>query len=685
MFCKNCGMQLADDAKFCGACGAVLDAAPVSEETTILDQPPVEDAAYEETVVLDQQPIEDAAYEGTVVLDQPPVEEARVAEAPVYQPTPVAPVAADNGFAQPNFEQPAKKKKWPLILGIVGGVIAVLAVVVAVFFNSISGFFIKTFGSADQYFKYVEMQEFKQTTKDVAEVYGKFTDVLDTEESAGEATVKLNVDDETLDMLSAIVGEDVDLSFLNKVELTYDTNTKDSIVQDSVALKISDKKIVDLTAVADMNKQDIFVAVLSLSEKYLRLETDESVGSVSALMTKDMADSLPTDAELEDLLNKYLKIAIDNMDDVEKSTDTLEIGDIEQKVTVLEFTLDKKTVMNIAKDILKEAKSDETIKKYLKKIEKVAEKNGLSDDTDLYSMYKEGISDLLDELNDAEFENEDLLTIIDYVNSSHEIVGRTIEVKDTEILSYATAKDGDDFATEINCQNLVVKGSGTEKSDVVNGKYTIFVDTQEVLTIKVTDCDTSKVDDGIVSGKFLLTPSSALLEEMVGTGIMDISLEIEVKTTEDTGMLKINAISKEKSLFGFELNSKTKKATTVKLPDSSKVYSQDQITEWASEFDLSKITSALKDAGVDANLVDLLDYYINYSTGGSNDDWSDYDDDDWSDYDDDDWSDYDDDDWSDYDDDDWSDYDDDDWSDYDDDDWSDYDDEDEEFLGEWDY
>ncbi|MBQ5890320.1 MAG: zinc ribbon domain-containing protein, partial [Clostridia bacterium] len=42
MFCKNCGMQLADDAKFCGACGAVLDAAPVSEETTILDQPPVE-------------------------------------------------------------------------------------------------------------------------------------------------------------------------------------------------------------------------------------------------------------------------------------------------------------------------------------------------------------------------------------------------------------------------------------------------------------------------------------------------------------------------------------------------------------------------------------------------------------------------------------------------------------------
>ena len=76
----------------------------------------------------------------------------------------------------------------------------------------------------------------------------------------------------------------------------------------------------------------------------------------------------------------------------------------------------------------------------------------------------------------------------------------------------------------------------------------------------------------------------------------------------------------------------------------------------------------MKDAGVDANLVDLLDYYINYSTGGSNEDWSDYDDD-----------------WSDYDDDDWSDYDDDDWSDYDDEDWSNYDDEDEEFLGEWDY
>ena len=602
------------------------------EETPIVEETPV---------VAETPAVETADFEGTVVLDQQPITVEAPVDAPVYDAA-----TYNANFAQPDFNQPTKKKKWPLILGIIGGAIAVLAVVIALFFNQLSGFFIKTFGSADQYFKYVEMQEFKKMTNDVAEVYGKFTNTTDkVEDGAAEATTKLTIDKEILDTLNALVGEDIDLTFLNNIEFKLNTGAKDNVVKSDLALEISGKRIVDFSVLADMDKKEFFVALLSLSDKYLNITPDDESNSLSSAMTTDVMDALPSDAELEDLLNKYLKIAIDNMDRVEKTTKTIEVDGISQKVTVLEFTLDSQTVMNIAKDVLKEAKTDATIKKTLIEVEKLVKEQGLvPEDENIYTSYQEAIDELLADLAEEEFENEELLTIIDYVNSSHEIIGRSIRMGDYDILSYITAKNGDKFATKFKCESVVVKGSGTEKKEVVNGEYTLFVDEEEYLTLKVTDFNKADIDDGIVSGKFLLAPSSALLTEMMGSSIMDISVEYEIKTTDDTGYCKLSVVSNGKALFGFETNSKETKVTNITLPDSSKVYTAEQIDEWASELDLSKITTALRDAGVDSNLVDLFDYYLSYAAGSDYDDY--YDEEDWTDED---WSseDWDDEDWSD--------------------------------------
>ena len=528
---------------------------------------------------------------------------------------------ADNAFAEVTFDAPKKKKKaWLPILIAVLAVIAAAAVAVAVFFTEIQGIFLKNFGSAEDYFKYVELQELKNSTQDITDYYGKVVDNFG-KDSASDSKIKFDVSDEVLDLLENYVGPDMNLDWLKNIAINQKLNIKDNVYLTETGLEISGKTIVDLTTIANMSKQEFYVAVLSLSDKYIKLDAGNDANAIDYqkfLYDDEFIKALPSDDELDKIIDKYLEIVVNELDDVEKSKDTLEIGGIEQDVVVLEFNLDKKTAIKIAKNVLKEAKNDKDIKKQLNSIAKYLKKEGLIDSAnELYGGYKEGIEDLLDEINELDFENEDVVTIIDYVDNSHKIVGRTIEVEGVEILYYATAKNGNDFASEFVCRNVVIKGEGTEVKDVVNADYAVTIATKEYATIKVTDYNDSKLEDGILSGKISVKPTKEALNLVVGGSVsstielLDLGLELEFASTEENAKLSVNVISKDKTFAGITIESTVTEPKKVTLPERDKTLDSTMADEWASELDFTKITNALKEAGVPADLVNMLESYIN--------------------------------------------------------------------------
>lgn len=125
-FCTFCGSQVAEGAKFCTACGAKLDPAPVAPEAPEMPVTPAEPA----------QPAEPAV----------PAQPAEVPEAPVYSQQPEAPVypqqqsgysAPQGGYVPPvppqggGYVQPGDKKPGGKKTGLIIGLAALAVVIIA--------------------------------------------------------------------------------------------------------------------------------------------------------------------------------------------------------------------------------------------------------------------------------------------------------------------------------------------------------------------------------------------------------------------------------------------------------------------------------------------------------------------------------------------------------------------------
>lgn len=528
-------------------------------------------------------------------------------------------VPAPPYFAEPQFEAPAKKPKKTLIAILVAVVAIVLAgaVVVASCFSALEGLFIKSFGSAADYFKYVETKSWNETTDNISEQYAS---VLTNSSliGASKTTLKMNISDNAISLLEDAIGiseGNIDLNWLNTISIDMNVNTKDGLEQVLAALKLNEKTLIDMDFILDMDKGDIFVAFLTLSDKYLK-GTFTVNNEITELYTDtELRKALPPKDEFDKLLDKYIQIVIDNLDKVEKSSDVLSIGDIEQKLTVLEVKIEAEDVATIASALLKAAKEDEQLKKYIEDVAKQLEKKELIDDADeIYDDFCDGIESALDDLEDSvkDIEEDDsYITWIDYVNSNHEIVGRKFEFDSDEVFYYATVREDDKFACEYEVADLVLVCEGTDKNDSINAEYTIKYDSEKICEISVDDY---KSKDNLLNGKVRIEPSSKLLENMgldsstaSMLSIASPALELNFESKKDSAKVDFNLMSGDEMFLGITLSAAQGDSSAVALPDSEKVYEQDEISQWAESMDFEILLDKLEEAGVPSDLVNALE------------------------------------------------------------------------------
>lgn len=542
--------------------------------------------------------------------------------------------------AQDTFElnQPVgkktKKRNWklPVILSSVVLLLAAAAVLVWGFF--ISG----TFLPAQNYMMKVEKKAVSESLSSVGKVYGTFMSAKPSENElkmGAKADMHLLLGEEVIEMIESYAaerGEDADLSFLSDIAIDLETAMEGNFTLMNMGIGLNNKSVLTMSMLTNAQDMEMYFGLPELSDTFMKIkpEMPDNSGYPGAAvvptvdyeeileMVEQMQEVLPSEETFTALLEKYILLVLEQIEDAEKETETVKVGDAEQKLNVITVKLSEKDALKIAKAVLKEAKGDKDLKKILQDIGDYAEEVG-SDaiDEDLYDSFKAGIENALDSIDDMieEASNKATLEIKTYVNNQMEIVGRSIKEKESGMkVSYITVWQGKKFGFEAELpQDIEIKGEGTKNKGIISGEYELVVNDEEMLTVEISDYDEKKAEEGYPTGTLLIKPSEELLDSALGSAspvasllLDDLAVELKFNTSETKADTSIKLLTGDKLLFGITASMENKEIAVEEPEKYIVADSKEDAGQWGRTLDMEALFQKLEDAGVPADLVKNL-------------------------------------------------------------------------------
>ena len=148
-------------------------------------------------------------------------------------------------------------------------------------------------------------------------------------------------------------------------------------------------------------------------------------------------------------------------------------------------------------------------------------------------------------------------------------------------------------------------GKGTITDDGTTGKFDVYVDGMKAMTLDFLNVELEK---DILTGTVTITPDSMLLEEagldssvtsMLG-GYLSIRLTLEEKSAD------LSLMAGNGELLGMEIAMTDSELKNINIPDSISVEDNAAMEQWVTELDLNGVIGNLEDAGVPAELIEIL-------------------------------------------------------------------------------
>ena len=621
MICKNCGSTVEDGVKFCTKCGERMD------EVTEAVQETAE--AVQETAEAAQETVEATQEAAAEVKEEAADVKEKVADVAEDVKETVANVTNEVKDAVEGAAE--KVKKMPKKSLIIVAAIALVLIVVLANFKSVTNSVNKLVSSPEKYYASVEKNQIKELAGSFADTYDNTVlENLDINNYSVDYGIEVELSEEARELIEGALNVDETDAF-KKMAADFFLSIKGDVISAEGSATLGKNKLISANAVVDMAKGEAYAQIPELSSKYIGVSLEEYAEDFSeqyALVmeqSENLTAAFPKAKTVEKLINRYLAIAVENVDSVKEDKGTIKVGDIEQKCTTIRVRIKEEDAYNIAKAILEEAKDDKELHNLIADFAVAAaeiEEEEMDKD-EVIDMFVEEIENALDELEEIEeFDSEEELVMNVWVDNKGEVIGREIKLNDESFFSYKTAQKGNKFEFKAVLvtdpdyeEEIIFEGTGKKNSSTLNGEFVLKMKeedkTSKFLEVKVDDYKIKKAKEGFIDGSFTFSISEEFLREanagMAAAIISDYELKFDIKSGKKDAMVAVSILDNEEMFAKLTVDAKIGSGKSAKLPNGILVEDEEDIKEWAETINTEKFLKKIEKSGLPVEIVEEIE------------------------------------------------------------------------------
>ena len=659
MNCSKCGYEITGNIKFCPKCGTPVEVAPEATDTPVeevVETPEVEEAPEAEAPAAPEAEESASLFgdsteplfernEGSIFEDAPVAENDVLGDAPTEELTPdaapTAPTApaADPAMIQqpayaPEYIPEAPKKKFNKVwLIVIGAVILVGAIVALIFYN-----FRAAFSSPKSLMKNALVGYVEDTFDENQAYYDLRAQTLKDNGNQQVVDATVTLDDGFRDLLD---NYDVDMDWLESAHIRMEVGSEgENSVGANIYGGVNGVDVISLLYLAQVDDKVFYMQLPELSKEYLGVDlsevSDDDMSSAFASLDALSQMGQINSDDVKKLSVKYTKLVADELKDIDKDKDELEVDGVAADYYTLTATIDQETAAAISVAVGEEVLEDQELKALMKiyfdyysSNPMLVDSYGISttDFEDWYDDFLDDVEDMVKEQkkNLKNFQKHhdgdlELAELIVYINSKGDLKGieLTPESADGKLYAYYP-EDGDEFGMEIGFTDgydeTIITGSGTKSHDVINGEFTVKSDGEDILEIEVIDYDEGAYEKGHLIGEFIVRPGNDVDAgyDVATQMIANLEYDILFDSSKDTSKCSITIKNDSVSFATVNLEASYGDVELMEAPSNYyDLNDYDEEEKYFESMSFKELISKLKKAGVPESYIETLETYENY-------------------------------------------------------------------------